>query len=42
MKLKVKFSSRFKKDLHLAKKQNKNLEKLFIVIEKLANLEKLR
>ena len=41
MKLKVKFSSRFKKDLHLAKKQNKNLEKLFIVIEKLANLEKL-
>lgn len=41
IKLKVKFSSKFKKDLHLAKKQNKNLEKLFIVIEKLANLEKL-
>ena len=28
-----------KKDLKLAKKQNKNLYKLFIVIEKLANLE---
>ena len=41
MKLQVKFSNRFKNDLKLAKKQNKSLEKLFIVIEKLANLEKL-
>mgnify|MGYP003312709898 CR=1 FL=1 len=36
MKLQVKFSNRFKKDLKLAKK---NLNKLFEVIEKLANLE---
>ncbi len=40
MKLQVKFSNRFKSDLKLAKKQNKNLDKLFLVIEKLANLEK--
>ena len=41
MKLQVKFSNRFKSDLKLAKKQNKNFDKLFLVIEKLANLEKL-
>ena len=41
MKLQVKFSNRFKSDLKLAKKQNKNLDKLFFIIEKLANLEKL-
>ena len=41
MKLQVKFSNRFKSDLKFAKKQNKNLDKLFLVIEKLANLEKL-
>ena len=41
MKLQVKFSNRFKNDLKLAKKQNKNIDKLFIVIEKLANQEKL-
>ena len=41
MKLTVKYSSRFAKDLKLAQKQNKNLDKLFNVIEKLANLEKL-
>lgn len=41
MKLQVKFSSRFEKDLKLAKKQRKDLYKLFYVIEKLANLEKL-
>ena len=41
MKLQVKFSNRFKSDLKLAKKQNKNLDKLFLIIEKLANLEKL-
>ena len=41
MKLQVKFSNRFKSDLKLAMKQNKNLNKLFLIIEKLANLEKL-
>lgn len=41
MKLQVKFSSRFKNDIKLAKKQNKDMDKLFYVIEKLANLEKL-
>lgn len=41
MKLQVKFSSRFEKDLKLAKKQKKDLNKLFNVIEKLANLEQL-
>lgn len=40
MKLQVKFSSRFKNDIKLAKK-NKDMDKLFYVIEKLANLEKL-
>ena len=35
MKLQVKFSSRFEKDLKLAKKQKKDLYKLFYVIEKL-------
>ena len=32
----VQFTSQFKKDLKLAKKQNKNLEKLFEVIDILA------
>ena len=41
MNLQVKFSNRFKNDLKLAKKQNKNIDKLFFIIEKLANLEKL-
>ena len=41
MKLQVKFSNKFKNDLKLAKKQNKNIDKLFIVIEKLANQEKI-
>ena len=41
MKLQVKFSNKSKNDLKLAKKQNKNIDKLFIVIEKLANQEKL-
>lgn len=41
MKLQVKYSNRFEKDFKLAKKQNKNLNKLFIIIEKLANLEEL-
>ncbi|MGN1406525.1 MAG: type II toxin-antitoxin system YafQ family toxin [Erysipelotrichaceae bacterium] len=37
MKYEVQFTSQFKKDLKLAKKQNKNLFKLFEVIEILAN-----
>ena len=41
MKLQIKFSSKFEKDLKLSKKQNKDLNKLFYVVNKLANLEKL-
>ena len=41
MKYKVKFTSRFKKDLKQAKKQGKDIEKLFDVIEKIANDETL-
>jgi mRNA interferase YafQ len=37
MKFKVKFTNQFKRDLKLAKKQNKNLDKLFEVIDILAN-----
>lgn len=37
MKYDVQFTSRFKRDLKLAKKQNKNLDKLFTVIDILAN-----
>ena len=37
MRYEVQFTSQFKKDLKLAKKQNKNLDKLFEVIEILAN-----
>ena len=37
MKYDVQFTNQFKKDLKLAKKQNKNLDKLFEVIEILAN-----
>ena len=36
MKYDIQFTSQFKKDLKLAKKQNKNLDKLFDVIETLA------
>ena len=42
MKYEVKFTTQFKKDIKLAKKQNKNLNKLFEVIDSLAqgkNLE---
>ncbi|MCI6066883.1 MAG: type II toxin-antitoxin system YafQ family toxin [Galactobacillus timonensis] len=38
MKYDVQFTSQFKKDLKLAKRQNKNLDKLFEVIEILANV----
>ncbi|MBQ4649634.1 MAG: type II toxin-antitoxin system YafQ family toxin [Firmicutes bacterium] len=41
MKYRIKFTSQFKKDLKLAKKQNKNTDKLFEVIEQLANGETL-
>lgn len=41
MKYEVKFTTQFKKDLKLVKKQNKNLHKLYDVIEKLAKGEKL-
>lgn len=37
MKYEVKFTTQFKKDLKLAKKQGKNIDKLFSVIEQLAN-----
>lgn len=37
MKYGVQFTNQFKKDLKLAEKQNKNLNKLFEVIEILAN-----
>ena len=37
MKSDIPFTNQFKKDLKLAKKQNKNLDKLFEVIDILAN-----
>lgn len=37
MKYDVQFTTQFKKDLKLAKKQSKNLDKLFEVIDTLAN-----
>lgn len=37
MKYKVKFTNQFKKDLKLAKKQNKDLDKLFEVVNILAD-----
>ena len=36
MKYSVKFTTQFKKDLKLAKKQGKDIEKLFAVVERLA------
>lgn len=39
MKYKIKFTSRFKKDLKLLKKQGKDIDKLFEVIEKIASDE---
>ncbi len=41
MKYKIKFTSRFKKDLKQAKKQGKDIEKLFDVVEKIAKDEAL-
>lgn len=37
MKYDIQFTSRFKKDLNIAKKQGKDLDKLFSVVETLAN-----
>lgn len=41
MKYEIKVTGQFKKDLKLAKKQGKNLDKLFDVVERLANGEVL-
>lgn len=41
MKYEIKFTAQFKKDLKLAKKQGKDIEKLFAVVEKLANGQSL-
>ncbi len=41
MKYEVKFTNQFKKDLKLAKKQGKDTDKLFNVVEMLANGETL-
>ncbi len=41
MKYEIRFTTQFKKDLKLAKKQGKNTETLFTVIERLANGETL-
>ena len=41
MKYDLKYTSRFKKDFKQAKKQKKDIEKLFDVIERIANGEKL-
>lgn len=39
MKYKIRFTNRFKKDLKLAKKQGRNIDKLFEIVEKLAKDE---
>ena len=41
MKYTIKFTTRFKKDVKLAQKQGRNLNELFMVVERLANGEKL-
>ncbi len=41
MRLDIKFTSQFKKDLKLAKKQNKPIDELFDVIDQLANQKTL-
>ena len=41
MRYEVRFTNRFKRDLKLAKKQGKDLDKLYDVIEQLANGETL-
>ncbi|MBF0805402.1 MULTISPECIES: type II toxin-antitoxin system YafQ family toxin [unclassified Streptococcus] len=41
MKYEIRFTSRFKKDIKLAKRQGKDLDKLFQIVEQLANGETL-
>ncbi|MDD3307482.1 MAG: type II toxin-antitoxin system YafQ family toxin [Acetobacterium sp.] len=41
MKYEVKFTNQFKKDLKLARKQGKDIDRLYAVIEKLADEEPL-
>lgn len=41
MKYEVQFTNQFKKDVKLAKNQGKDLEKLYAVVEKLAEGERL-
>lgn len=41
MKYKIKYTNRFKKDLKLIKKQGKDINKLFYIIEKIAKGETL-
>ncbi len=41
MKYEVRFTSKFKKDIKLAQKQGKDLNKLFAVVESLSNDEEL-
>ena len=41
MKYEVRFTAKFKKDLKLAQKQGKDIEKLFSVVEKLSDGKKL-
>lgn len=41
MKYEVRFTTQFKKDLKLANKQGKNTDKLFEIVERLANGESL-
>lgn len=41
MKYKIKFTARFKKDLKLVKKQGKNIDKLFDIVERIARDEVL-
>ena len=41
MKYEIRFTNQFKKDLKLSQKQGKDVEKLFEIVEKLANGEKL-
>lgn len=41
MKYEVQFTNQFKKDVKLAKKQGRDLEKLYAVVEKLAEGERL-
>ena len=41
MKYEIRFTTQFKKDIKLAKKQGKDIDKLFDLAERLANDEKL-